>query len=92
MSLAANPFIRLWEAPVETLTLTGYALGLTCLVFVTLAACYRNGLTIITHWEHKRPQDWEYVPPAGWLLRVAAIPLVLMLDVWAVAAIIWLLT
>lgn len=90
--LAANPFVRLFEAPVETLTLTGYALGLACLVFLTLGACWSNALTVKARWDHQRPGVWQYQPPASFLLRAAAIPLVLMVDVWALAAIIYLLT
>lgn len=85
-----NPFIELYQHPVASLIALGYSLGLACLVFLTLAACYRNALRVKQSWDHRGPRTWEYVPPAGWLLRVAAIPAILAVDAWAIAALIWL--
>jgi hypothetical protein len=85
-----NPFIRLFEAPVETLIVLGYALALLTLFTLTLAACWRNVVTVHVQWKKQRPHQWEYLPPAGWLLRVAAIPAILAVDSWAVSALICL--
>lgn len=90
--MVTNPFVRLFEAPVETLTLTGYVLGLLCLLFLTLAACWRNAIVVKVQFDKNYPNRWQYNPPTAWLLRVAAIPLVLMVDVWALAAVILLMT
>lgn len=90
--IVANPFVRLFEAPVETLTLAGYVLGLLALVFITLAACWRNALVVKVQYDKNYPNRWQYNPPASWLLRVAAIPFVLMVDVWALGAVIALVT
>ena len=90
--MVTNPFIRLFEAPAETLTLAGYVLLLTALVFLTLAACWRNAMVVRVQFQKNYPHSWKWDPPTSWLLRVAAIPFVLMVDVWAVAAIITLVT
>lgn len=90
--MIANPFIRLYEAPVETLTLTAYVLGLACLLFLTLAVVWRNGYIVYVQFEKNYPHKWQYNPPTSWLLRVAAIPLILMIDFLAAAAVIGLLT
>ena len=87
-----NPFIALFEDPVATLAALGYVLLLVTLLVVTLAACWRNALTIRMQWHRDRPTKWEYVPPVGWCLRVAAIPFILAIDAWALAALIWILS
>ncbi|GGK74622.1 hypothetical protein [Haloarcula sebkhae] len=87
-----NPFIELFRSPVATLVGLGYALLLITLLVATLAACWRNAVTIAVRWDRQRPGQWEYLPPVGFLARVAAIPFVLAIDAWAVAALIWLIT
>lgn len=87
-----NPLIELAKDPVTTLTLAGYALGLATLVFITLAGTWSNIIWLRARFEYDRPQKWEYIPPATWTLRAAAVPGVLMIDVWALAAFIWLVT
>lgn len=84
-----NPFIALYEDPVATLTALAYALSLATLLVLTLAATYRNALWLYVRWDRQRPQEWEFVPPAWWLIRLAAIPAVLAIDAWALAALIW---
>lgn len=86
-----NPFVALYEDPVGALTALAYGLLLLTLLFVTLAAVWRNAVTVKVRWERQRPVEWEYLPPAGWLLRVAAIPFVLAVDAWALAALFYLL-
>jgi hypothetical protein len=88
--MVPNPFIELFRSPVETLVALGYALLLATLLVLTLAACWRNAITVYVRWDRQRPGQWEYVPPLAWLVRVAAIPFVLAVDAWAVAALIWL--
>lgn len=85
--MPVNPFIRLFEAPVETLTLTAYLLGLVTLLVLTAGFVWSNGLHVYTEF-HRPRREWTYVPPLTFLLRVAAIPFVLMWDAWALAAII----
>lgn len=86
-----NPFVRLYEAPVETLAALGYVLLLVTLLVLTLAACWRNTITLYVRWDRQRPGQWEYVPPLDWLVRLAAIPFILAIDAWAVAALVWIL-
>lgn len=85
-----NPFIELYRDPVTFLTAVAYLLGLLTLVFLTLAACWRNAATLKAQFDHQYPNQWQYFPPASWLLRVAAIPAVLAIDAWALSALIWL--
>lgn len=85
-----NPFIELFRAPVATLAAVGYALGLVTLLVVTIGACWSNAATVKAQF-NANWHRWEYLPPATWLLRVAAIPFVLMWDAWAIAALVWLL-
>jgi|GEM_PF-5114338 hypothetical protein len=87
-----NPFIELFRDPVATLAATGYALFLAVLLIATVGACWRNVITLWVRWDRQRPGQWEYLPPVGFLARAAAIPFVLAIDAWAVAALIWLLT
>ena len=85
-----NPFVELYQDPVASLTALGYALALVTLLVLTLAATWRNSIWLYVRWDRQRPQEWEYVPPTGWLLRLAAVPFVLAIDAWALAALIWL--
>jgi len=87
-----NPFIELFRNPVGFLTAVAYFLGLLTLVFLTLAACWRNVHIVKAQFDHQYPNQWQYFPPASWLLRVAAIPAVLAVDAWALSALIWLVT
>ena len=85
-----NPFIELYRNPVGALAALGYTLALLTLVFLTLTACWRNIHTVKAQYDHQYPNQWQYFPPAGWLLRLAAIPAVLAVDAWALSALIWL--
>lgn len=91
-----NPFIELYQDPVSFLTALAYALLLLTLLIVTLSACWSNAVNVKVRWDRRHVQNfhdekWQYVPPAGWLIRVAAIPFILMTDAWALAALLWLL-
>lgn len=85
-----NPFIELFRDPVGTLVALGYALLLVTLLVWTLAICWRNVVTIGVRWERQRPGQWEFVPPMAFILRVSAVPMILWIDAWALAALIWL--
>lgn len=86
-----NPFIELYQDPVGTLAALGYALGLTTLLVITVAVCWSNAVTAYTQYD-RNWHSWNYLPPAGWILRVAAVPGILAVDAWALSALIWLLT
>ena len=87
--MAPNPFIDLFRDPVGTLVALGYVLLLVTLLVWTLAACWRNAVTLKVRWDRRHGQ-WQYVPPLGFILRVSAIPAILWIDAWALAALIWL--
>ena len=87
-----NPFIELYRHPVTFLAAVGYTLALLTLLAITIAACWRNAATIKAQFDHQYPNQWQYFPPASWLLRVSAIPAVLAIDAWALAALLWILT
>ena len=86
-----NPFIELFRDPVTTLAALGYALLLASLIIWTLGLAWTNAVTIHHRWHDERPREWEYVPPLSFIARVAAIPLILWIDAWALAALIWLI-
>lgn len=90
--MITNPFVRLFVAPVETLTLAAYCLGLLALIWFTLTTCWSNAITAYVQFEKQRPSQWELRPPLAWTLRVGSILVILMIDVWALAAFINLLT
>lgn len=89
MMLAANPFIRLYKAPVETLTLAAYACGLLALLGLTWWALYGNILTLTIQFKKR---TWTYDPPPSWVFRLIAVPLVFAIDAAALAAFIHLTT
>jgi len=85
-----NPFIEFYQNPIGFLSALGYALLLATLVFLTLAACWSNAATIRAQYQANHAR-WGYLPPATWVLRIAAIPFILGVDAWALGALIWLL-
>jgi len=86
-----NPFIDVYQDPVVTLTAIGWASLLMSLIWLTSVGIWRNVVVIRVRWTHQRPTQWEYIPPGDFILRVAAIPTLLWIDAWALAAFIWIL-
>ena len=89
-----NPFVELARDPVTFLAALGYALGLLTLLIITVGYCLRTVPVLIARWQKNRHKDrwWGgYVPPADWALRLASVAFVLMLDAWAIGALVWLL-
>jgi len=86
-----NPFIELYQDPVGILSAVGYTLGLVTLLVLTLGVCWSNAATVRAQYRANWTR-WSYNPPAKWLVRVAAIPAILAVDAWALAALVWLLT
>jgi len=82
-----NPFIRLYEAPVETLTASAYALVLLGALLATWYAATRNLLTLIDTYQ----DGWLILPPFGWTLRVVGMLLVASLDLLLIAGIVHVL-
>lgn len=91
--MVTNPFIALYDRPVETLTLAGYVLLLVFLTTGTLALLYNNILSLRAQWVGQR-RRWAhpYAPPLTFQARVLSIPFVLFIDALLSAAIIYLVT
>jgi hypothetical protein len=85
-----NPFIELARDPVGVLSAIGYALALLTLLVLTVGACWTNAAKVRAQYQANRSR-WGYLPPASWLLRVAAIPGILAVDAWALSALAWLI-
>jgi hypothetical protein len=97
--MTPNPFIYLATDPLAFFALLGYGLGLVALTLLATAYCSRMAGFLVTRYRATRHQDqWldgpagiGTIPPAGWTLRAASIPFVLMLEAWAVGALVWIL-
>lgn len=89
--MVPNPFIELFQHPVATLLTLGYGLALATLLIATAGICWKNAVVVYTQYD-RNWHSWNYLPPGTWLARVAAIPAILAVDVWALGALIWLLT
>jgi hypothetical protein len=84
----ANPFVRLFEAPTETLTAAAYALVLVGLVVLSWWALGRNLLYLREQYR----DGWQFLVPLGYAGRVASACGLIAVDLWLVAAIIAVLT
>lgn len=82
-----NPFIRLFEAPVESLTAGAYALLLVAALLTTWYAGGRNALTLYDTYQ----QGWLVLPTFWWTVRAVGMLLVVALDLLLVAGIIHVL-
>lgn len=85
--MPANPFIRLFEMPVETLTSTAYALVLLAALVATWWAAGRNLLWLDRHWG----SGWKYLPPFWPALRMIAVLIIAAVDLLLIAGIIGVL-
>ena len=81
-----NPFIRLFEQPVETLLLGAYLLVLLALLVSTWYVLGRNFMTLYSRWDKEAWSNGTPYPPATWVLRLIAIPIVLAIDLLLIAA------
>lgn len=86
--MTTNPFLRLYEAPVEALTAGAYALLLLAALFATWYALGRNLMTLYSDYQN----GWYALPPAGYTARVVGALVILALDLLLIAAIIGVLT
>lgn len=86
-AMTSNPFVRLYEAPVETLTLAAYLLVLLAVLLLTIYALGRNLMTLYLRWES---EGWSNTmppyPPGDWMARAIAVPVVLAVDLLLIAA------
>jgi len=88
MMLQVNPFVRLFEAPVETLTAGAYALVLVAALLATWWALVPNLLYLRTRWRN----GWQVLVPAEYAARAVAVCLLVALDCLLVAGIVYVLT
>lgn len=99
-----NPFIRLLQDPVTTLTIAGYLITMTAITLLGLSYTLREAskLAVLSTREHRRGsgpyEEWwgEYadgwIPPASWTIRAAKVVFVSVLLVWALATIAYMVT
>ncbi len=83
-----NPFVRLFEAPVEVLTATAYALVLLTALLATWYALGRNLLWLSQRWQ----TGWRYLPSPMWVARAGGGLLVIAVDCLLLAGVVHLLT
>ena len=86
--MTANPFIRLYDAPVEALTAAAYALILLAALVATWYALGRNVMTLYSDYQ----KGWYALPPAAYTARVVGALVILAIDLLLIAAIIGVLT
>jgi hypothetical protein len=86
--MTANPFIRLYEMPVESLTAGAYALVLVAALMATWYGLGRNLLYLHQRWRN----GWSLLIPFWYAARVIAILLVAAIDMLLVAGIVGVLT
>lgn len=83
-----NPFIRLYEAPVEALAAGAYALVLLAFLVATWYVLGRNLLTLYQEYQN----GWLVLPPFPWAVRAVGSLLVLAIDLLLLSGIIHVLT
>jgi len=86
--MIANPFVRVYEAPVESLTAGAYALVLLAALVVSWYALGRNALYLEDQWR----DGWLVLVPFWYAARVVGALLIVALDLLLVAGIIAVLT
>lgn len=85
--MIANPFIRLYETPVATLTDAAYALLLLAALVATWWAAGRNALYLSEHYQN----GWKYLIPAWYALRLIGMLVTAAVDLLLLAGIIGVL-
>jgi hypothetical protein len=83
-----NPFIQLYEQPVEALTAGAYALVLLAALVATWYAGTRNALYLVDRYQH----GWRYLPSLWWTARAIGLLLIAALDLLLVAGILHVLS
>lgn len=91
--MSLNPFVALAEDPVVFFAWLGYGLFLLSLSIMSTAYVWRTLVWLRVRWGN-RHTNWrsEYVPPTGFVLRLASVPLTLMVTAWAVGGLVFLLS
>ena len=82
-----NPFIRVWEAPVETAALIAYAFILLAALIATWYVLSTNVMTLKVRWDRK---TWTYVPPMDFVFRIVGSLFILAVDWLLFGALVYL--
>lgn len=80
-----NPFIRLYEAPVETLTAAAYVAVLLGALVCSWWALGRNLLYLRDRFQN----GWKYLVPFWYAVRIGATTLLVAVDLLLIGAIIY---
>jgi len=86
--MIANPFIRVYEAPVESLTAGAYALVLVAALVTSWYALGRNALYLTERWR----DGWLVLVPFWYAARIVGALLIVAIDLLLIAGIIGVLT
>jgi len=82
-----NPFIRLYEHPVEALTDAAFVTLLVAALVATWWAAGRNGLYLTNQYQN----GWRYLVPFWYAVRCLALLVIMSIDLALIAAIIHVL-
>ena len=86
--MTGNPFVRLWETPVEALTAGAYALLLLSFLLLTWWALTTLVFDLHRGWRN----GWLALPPLTYVAKAAAGLLIVAIDLLLIAGIIHVLT
>jgi hypothetical protein len=79
-----NPFLRLVEQPVETLTDAGWVVVLLAALIATWWAAGRNLLYLNEQYQ----EGWKCLVPFWYAVRVVGLLLIVAIDLWLLAAVV----
>jgi hypothetical protein len=93
-AVVVNPLVRLYDAPVETLTALAYLLALAAVTVALAGLLYRGALDVWLMVEYRHVGDrfgpqWHYVPPLRAFGLVAALLFVAAVEAALLAAIVY---
>jgi len=88
-----NPFIELARNPVAFFGGLGYLLLLLALTSWTWGFAWTTATTLPPRFKNRRngTNAWEYRPPPAFIIDVGKVFALLMLDAWAIGAVVWYL-
>lgn len=86
--MTTNPFVAVYETPVESLTDAGYGLLLLGALIMSWWALGRNALYLQEEWRN----GWLVLVPFWYAVRTVAALIGIAVDLWLVAALIAILT
>jgi hypothetical protein len=96
-----NPFIELYQHPIESLGWLGYLLAMAAVIMAALPWSIRQVAKLIVQYKkNAHGSEWwafgdrsrGYIPPAGWLARLCGVLVVLAVVAWALGTVVFLLS